>query len=344
MSAFDFFEKCSEFANNAEDIFDQARAMKIYARVEKDQDNRPKRILLDHGADSGIYRMDEGGVYMVCRPTIHIDAIKPAVRRVSRVWEYGTTVHLYWYSGSWQMSTIKGYDVSNYTFLSNKTFREMLAESTGDWLNLDTLNKEFTHTILFRHPDLNGEVSPSKTGWHIASKDNITGDVDFEGTKSGLSNVRKLPIVQARKAGYYVELAGGHIHVHELDSHKFLRLYVFNMPKDKTINSAEARLKFIAVQALCNPRCSSTILGYVPGARKYFVEFSQVLKTISKNIITRARRVTESPLPAFQEDLFQQLQACRLLHPDNLGEKIIKDFICDPRKSIALWNYLIKKD
>lgn len=94
----------------------------------------------------------------------------------------GTTVNLYYYGGSWCISTLNGYDVGAYRWMGQKTYMETLAESFYNLSrgavgyevpNMEVvfakLNKDNCYSLGFRHPDYHPFTADSAGVWMIKS-------------------------------------------------------------------------------------------------------------------------------------------------------------------------------
>jgi len=67
----------------------------------------------------------------------------------------GTTIGLYYYKDEWVIRTNNGYDVGNYKWVGNKTYKTVFEEITAVYpeFSLDKLDKNKCYTIGFKHPD-----------------------------------------------------------------------------------------------------------------------------------------------------------------------------------------------
>ena len=94
----------------------------------------------------------------------------------------GTTVNLYYYGGSWCISTLNGYDVGEYRWMGSKTYMEALADafynlSRGavgyEVPNMEVvfnkLNKTNCYSLGFRHPDFHPFTADGAGVWMIRS-------------------------------------------------------------------------------------------------------------------------------------------------------------------------------
>jgi hypothetical protein len=67
----------------------------------------------------------------------------------------GTTVNLYYYNGSWRISTANGYDVSNLNFINTKTYSDVLVELFNLYPNFtfDKLQTHKCYTLIFTYTE-----------------------------------------------------------------------------------------------------------------------------------------------------------------------------------------------
>lgn len=82
----------------------------------------------------------------------------------------GTTVTLYYYPplNKWCMSTTNGYDVSDYKWSGEKTYKEVLDEVLNEYQDFswEKLDKEASYTIGFHHPDFHPFHAPLEKEKH----------------------------------------------------------------------------------------------------------------------------------------------------------------------------------
>ena len=81
--------------------------------------------------------------------------------------EDGTTFNMYYCRGEWVISTSKGYEMNNVKW-RNKTYRqildELLEKSSTNWADFcDKLNKKYSYTFGFKHPDFHPFWESRKT-------------------------------------------------------------------------------------------------------------------------------------------------------------------------------------
>jgi hypothetical protein len=83
----------------------------------------------------------------------------------------GTVVTLYWYEpeASWRLSTTNGYDVTNFKWLSNKTYMEAINELAAAYpdFSLEKLDHGYCYTIGFRHHDFQPLLMDPQRLWFI---------------------------------------------------------------------------------------------------------------------------------------------------------------------------------
>jgi hypothetical protein len=81
----------------------------------------------------------------------------------------GTVVTLYHYNGSWRLSSANGYDVSQYTWLVEKTYWDAIADLATRYpeFKFENLSKRTCYTIGFRHKWFHPLMSDPERLWLI---------------------------------------------------------------------------------------------------------------------------------------------------------------------------------
>lgn len=98
----------------------------------------------------------------------------------------GTTVNMYYYNGSWRISSSRGYDVTELVWNGKKTYKEVLKEVLYKYSILydeflEALDKNASYTFGFKHPDFHPFWDGKDTGqynfWFIQKFHNKDGVV-----------------------------------------------------------------------------------------------------------------------------------------------------------------------
>ncbi len=116
----------------------------------------------------------------------------------------GTMVVMYWYNGSWCFATANGYDVSNYKFFTEKTYREAINDCLQKYpeFSFDTLPKTHSYITGFRHHDFHPFKYDPARMWMVAAVDltafNQSGDVVYSYPECGIPYQPKmeLPVLE----------------------------------------------------------------------------------------------------------------------------------------------------
>lgn len=94
----------------------------------------------------------------------------------------GTTVTLYYYKDEWCMASTNGFDISNYKWIGDKSYRELFDEVALLYpdFNLDTLDRNYCYVIGFRHQVMHPLLSEVNRMWYIMSYDlNLINKADI---------------------------------------------------------------------------------------------------------------------------------------------------------------------
>jgi hypothetical protein len=111
----------------------------------------------------------------------------------------GTTIGIYWYDEKWIIRSINGFDVGNYTWNGNKTYKTIFNEVMSEYpsFSLELLNKNKCYTIGMKHPDFHpfaeGFNIPVKKAWFIDSIDTNYITKKF-GIQPDISDIERIGI------------------------------------------------------------------------------------------------------------------------------------------------------
>lgn len=84
----------------------------------------------------------------------------------------GTQVTLYWFEGSWRLSTLNGYDVGDYQWLGEKTYWEAFADRAScAGLDINTLEHDASYTFVFRDGQFHPLPTDPESLWFICAHD-----------------------------------------------------------------------------------------------------------------------------------------------------------------------------
>lgn len=188
----------------------------------------------------------------------------------------GTIATLYYYGECWNISTTNGYDVSNMTWLGEKTFACLImevllgnakfAEASGLSDSLDEtgrlmfskLSRDYYYTIGFRHENIHlphaGMKCPKRVVWFLNSNDPKIDDspmrllpVQSVVNIKGAGNIDELFTKAPSDYGYILKNDSETLLV-ESGLMKYLKMCVYSIPKIAGLDSSN-RVLFVIIRA-----------------------------------------------------------------------------------------------
>jgi len=85
----------------------------------------------------------------------------------------GTTINLYYYEDEWIMSSTNGYEIDDFKWMGEKTYRQAFDEIVALYpeFSLDKLQKNYSYTIGFRFSDFHPFIADKPRAWFIHAYD-----------------------------------------------------------------------------------------------------------------------------------------------------------------------------
>jgi hypothetical protein len=272
----------------------------------------------------------------------------------------GTIVTLYWCADKWCIGTAKSTDVSAHTWLSDRTFSELLYECLGAYpeFNIDNLSKSYCYTVGFRHHDIHPLITDPQCAWLVQARDltnlavvdvdiglpqqevvNVTyKDMQYNNI-TAMSNYLRTGVAHY---GYILRDKTGALSDVMLSSSllTFVNQVIYRLPKAKSIAPylciPARRLQYLMLRVSFDD--TKLRLSY-----RIFPQYEPLLKKIGaelNNITTRLSAALElRSLPAPKDEYDNLVLALvNALHSkmgavnplSDLGKQIIADFVRDP--------------
>jgi len=226
----------------------------------------------------------------------------------------GTTVTLYYYNNEWIISTHRGYDVSNYIWFSNKTYRQVLDEVLSSYteFNFNQLSKIKSYTIGFKHHEYHPFDEGCKfKAWFIQSVDlnqfndgklsvsytdnigiPIQKNIDSKDSKLDLQSTANTAFEEYKKnktINYgYIVLKDNRQYLIESSLLKNIRniFYVNNLHK---IDSKYDRHKYIIIQSFLDATKHDILKELFPQYQKEYKKIHNTIHTLADNIYNIAQ-------------------------------------------------------
>lgn len=297
----------------------------------------PTRILITHnrlGETSGLAAGANGVVYdavtksVLCVPGMSLTySPTPALITAAlstpgaKVYEAadGTTVNLYYDGSAWCMGTIHAWDVSSYTWIGAKTYREQFEETAKlyGW-NWDQLDKTLTYTVGFRCADFHALRFDPPRCWLISAQSTVTMETVVVDTKLPLqvevpvdvtaakasatrlidsaagaysdfvysirSNQRTIPI----NYGYIVKTPTQSLFI-ESSLMKRVRLLLYNFPKSGIVLDNRNRQQYVLLKAYLNYLRVDEFLLVFPQFKQQFETFTSFFNTLTDRVVEMLR-------------------------------------------------------
>lgn len=223
----------------------------------------------------------------------------------------GTTVNLYYDGTNWCMGTIHAWDISGYTWIGPKTYREQFDETAKHYgFNWDQLDKTLTYTVGFRCADFHALRFDPPRCWLISAQSNETmqpvvvetkfpSQVEVTNTSNLLetaaksysdfiyairTNQRDIPI----NYGYIVKSATGSLFI-ESSLMKRVRQLLYNFPKNGVILDNRNRQQYVLLKAYLNYIRIDEFLLIFPQFKQQFETFTSFFNTLTDRIIEMLR-------------------------------------------------------
>lgn len=222
----------------------------------------------------------------------------------------GTIVTLYYYDNEWSISTAHGYDVSHITWLSKKSFAQLILEAllanpdfanksglanelVEEHLSFKMLDTKFYYTIGFRHEDIhpshNEMKHPGKFAWFIGSNcDDSKNPIQLLPMQESCDVGRAKTVNDLWKTspsdyGYMLYGKSKPILL-ESELMKKLKKYIYNIPKRIGLNDSN-RLQFVQIRAFLNDSWRDDFIRLFPQFKLRFENYQRICRSIIVSVV-----------------------------------------------------------
>lgn len=229
----------------------------------------------------------------------------------------GTMVTLYWFQNEWRMSSIKGFDVTNFKWIGERTYMEAFCEVAPDF-DFETLDQNRCYTIGFRHWDFHPLTTDPQRAWIVHSCDvsklnaggelstsyepmhNLEGQAvvsattlqDFNDLRSNVKNALDVYMGSAHTTpiiNYGYIIRGGNTNVMlESSLLKKIRFVNYNIPKTEYVLTERTRREYVIMRAYIGYD-KYVFINMFPQFKCYYAEYDNAFATLTKRIISAMR-------------------------------------------------------
>lgn len=264
----------------------------------------------------------------------------------------GTIATLYYYGGSWCISTTNGFDVGDITWIGEKTFSELVydalsghtkfAQASGIGLNghcrleLPKLSTDYYYTIGFRHEDIHPPHArmkcPKRLAWFVGSN---CPDADNPMTclpVQAIVNTEKITKIddlwtKAPSDYGYILRRKGEVLLVESDLTRDLKKYVYNIPKLNGLD-CDNRMMFVIIRAFLSDTCKDKFIALFPQFATEYKKCGIIYKAIVTSIANLAAgRKVSSTFGEFAEVVYNKMRKIDAINSTSQNWKIIDSFI-----------------
>lgn len=285
----------------------------------------------------------------------------------------GSVVTLYWWDGEWKISSVNGYEINGYTWLSNSTYESVIYELLGDArLALDTnvcYNVGFSHKEF--HPSiLNNEM------WLVSATDRTTFE-DVTAAASVIvplaSKLKDAPPMDTlmrtnRNSRKTFQLTGqrnyGYILRGKFETHgrwanviiesellRYIRNIYYQFPTRVNFKDAAERMAYINMRTYLDTPNLNDVRALQPSIDEVHASIDAKLKPLILNIVKRLRTksrlgslndarqgIKQNVLEFFIDDIFSRGDIVTMGSKDQHG--VVEAYLKNIRNIDALLIYV----
>ena len=230
----------------------------------------------------------------------------------------GTTITLYYYDNKWTIATTRGYDVSNFNWLSSKNYTQVFEDVIKECTNFtsfdeftDQLDKNCSYTIGFSHPDYQ-PFNNKYDLWFIVSYSTVTNKYSYNSTIEYIPNQEELEeesfktlFTNSKNAlekwrtdndvnfGYILRSTSPNVKDYsdvliESSLMRSIRNIFYNtgVVRSNAVKNHKDRIRYIAFSSFMNIRNAKLFTELFPKYKHYYNEFEKLIQKIVTRMIS----------------------------------------------------------